>query len=173
MKFLKCRWAAPTVPTTRDIGLPSTQTMNDFVMTQFHSSKPLVVLGCAIALLLLSGCDDNPLGRQAIDGTVTLDGAPLSHGNIRFEPKTPGDSTAAGAVIAAGRFDIERQQGLPPGDYRVSISSPTYLATANRSDDEGGLAEELVPARYNRETTLEVTVTSAGNNQFSFDLRNE
>lgn len=119
--------------------------------------------------LLLTACSGDSLGRQPIDGTVTLDGMPLSHGNIRFEPLTADDSTAAGAVIAGGEFHIPREQGLPRGEYRVSISCPGKLE-ANQDADEGGLAEELVPARYNRDTTLQVTVASGGRNQFPFDL---
>ncbi|MCA9223447.1 MAG: carboxypeptidase regulatory-like domain-containing protein [Planctomycetales bacterium] len=126
---------------------------------------------CVFAVLapLAVGCGGDTMGRRAVDGTVTLDGKPLSHGNVRFEPQQQAAGTSAGAVIADGAFHIDSEQGLPPGVYRVSISCPGVVE-ANQDADEGGLAEELVPARYNQNTTLEATVAPDGKNHFTFDL---
>ena len=47
------------------------------------------LLGLAVLLATIaSGCGPgNPLGRKAVSGTVTLNGAPLPAGSIMFEPQ--------------------------------------------------------------------------------------
>ena len=123
-----------------------------------------------LLVLMAAGCGGDPLGRQAIDGSVTLDGTPLSHGNVRFEPQTVESPISAGAVIDAGKFRIGRERGLPPGVYRVSISCPQMQSAIDQQTDAGGQAQELVPERYNRNTELTATVTSDGTNMFQFEL---
>ena len=124
-------------------------------------------------LLLLAGCGGDALGRKAISGTVNLDDAPLAKGNVRFEPLQAENPTTGGAVIRKGKFQLSREHGLPPGSYRVSISCPKMPSAVDQNADAGGLAEELVPARYNTESTLQATVTANGANHFEFDLSTE
>ncbi len=130
------------------------------------------VLGCA-------GVAD-PLGRQAISGTVTLDGAPLKNGTIRFEPfGTQKLSTATGAIITGGSYSIQQSAGLPPGKYAVSISShgddaanslPADPQEAMNAAAQAKPAEELIPAKYNTQTEQVVEVTKGGDNKFIFEI---
>ena len=75
------------------------------------------------AFLPLAGCGGDPLGRHAISGTVKVDGAPLTKGNISFQP-TEEQPTMSGAVVQAGKYSIPRQNGLVAGKYRV-VSAAT------------------------------------------------
>ena len=84
-------------------------------------SWPRLVVGVAslpvvgAILFLFSGCGDNdPLGRRAVNGTVTLDGASLANGTISFQPTEQG-TTSSGAVISEGKYAIPRRQRSSPG----------------------------------------------------------
>src|SRR5262245_29101434 len=80
---------------------------------------------CAFVAGLIAGCgSDNPLGRKALSGTVTLDGAPLAKGAIEFHPITEG-GTQSGGLIENGRYSVPADKGATPGEYRVLISD-TY-----------------------------------------------
>jgi hypothetical protein len=127
----------------------------------------LVLLACTA--IAVAGCNE-PSNRQAISGSVLLDGQPLAHGSIRFEPRDAARAQASGAVIAAGKFAVARDQGLVPGTYRVAVSSPKNDPAAAPSMDGGGLAEERIPRRYNIDSELEIVVEPRGGNQFTFDL---
>ena len=78
--------------------------------------------------LALIGCGSSDgLNRQAISGTVTLDGQPISSGAILFEPATQESGTAVGATIRQGRFAISSHEGPVPGSYRVRIYSSSGI----------------------------------------------
>lgn len=125
----------------------------------------------SIAALLAAGCGGGDgLDRQAISGQVTLDGAPLESGSIRFEP-VDGRGVASGAVIIDGAYQVAAAQGLTPGTYHVSISSAGNAVPAQPSmDNEAPLPEERIPVRYNTETELQITIAPQGPTDFPFDL---
>src|SRR3954471_10783533 len=67
-------------------------------MTSSMSVKNLLI-ALAIgfpAVMALGGCGGDPLGRHAISGTVTFNGAPLEKGNVSFTP-TEKSATSSGA----------------------------------------------------------------------------
>jgi hypothetical protein len=70
------------------------------------------------------GCGRDLNDRQPLAGTVTLAGQPLEDGSIQFLPIEPGSPWRAGAMIVGGNYRVPRDQGLPPGNYRVLISAP-------------------------------------------------
>jgi hypothetical protein len=128
----------------------------------------------ALPVLVLVGCSNSTDGlpREAVTGTVTLDGRPLKQGSIQFVPGSERESTSGGAVITEGRFAIARPQGLTPGSYRVVINSgegaPVPPDQPPGATPPGG--KELIPARYNEKTTLTADVKAGGSNAFAFDL---
>lgn len=76
----------------------------------------------SFAAVLTFGCGrDNPLGRKALSGKVTLDGKPLEQGNIEFHPLFEG-GVQSGGVITGGRYTIPSHEGAVPGSYRVAIT---------------------------------------------------
>src|SRR5438270_13864003 len=83
--------------------------------------RNLWLLLCGLAgLVLTPGCGDNPLGRKAISGRVTVGGKPLESGSIEFTPLAAG-GLPSGGLIEHGRYAIARENGLPVGKYRVAI----------------------------------------------------
>jgi hypothetical protein len=141
-------------------------------------------LGPGLAAFLaaaIGGCggaptDDRPL--QSVTGLVTLDGQPLARGLIRFEPSSPEATTAGGAMIERGEFALDRDAGLVPGNYRVSITGlgPETPAPADGSEQAPGpetgkaAPKEPVPARYNARSTLTAEVGGDRVNTFEFPL---
>jgi hypothetical protein len=121
---------------------------------------------CAFAGLLclapLVGCAKNdrpPLG--GVHGTVTLDGQPLAGAIVTFEPVGPGRGSIA-MTDAQGRYEliyIRNDKGAKVGAHRVQIT--TSNANAGKP--------ELLPPRYNAQTTLSADV-KAGDNEINFAL---
>ncbi len=136
------------------------------------------------ALAGSSGCgsgDDLP--RQAISGTVTLDGQPLDKGLIQFFPAAEMENAlAAGAMIEGGSYSIPQSEGLVPGNYKVMISSEggDMKAAPGESTEAGAMPglgplhpPDRIPAKYNSATTLTANVTAEGPNEFKFDLKSK
>jgi hypothetical protein len=131
------------------------------------------------ALAALAGCggggatDDRP--RQEVSGTVTLDGQPLAAGSIQFQPSTAQDGVVAGALIADGKYSIPRDQGLVPGTYSVSISSVGSSAPPPGPPGPSGPPsqgpQDLVPSRYNAQSTLTIKVEPGNTKPFDFVLQ--
>ena len=130
----------------------------------------------ATLVMTFGGCSGNSDGlpREAVSGTVTLDGQPLPEGLIQFLPSSPKEVMSGGAVIEGGKFSIARNEGLLPGTYRVEISSSTGLEPPPPGEPPGpakGTAKDLIPEQYNRKTTLTAEVRAAGPNTFDFPLK--
>lgn len=151
----------------------------------------LVGLGLVATLLIgvavVAGCGggagyEGP-ERVAVQGTVTLDGNPLPYGTITFLGS--GDSArGASARIENGSYSIPEEKGPNVAKYRVTIfghgKAPTKSPVAPGEEEEdvevlgegGGESElgpQIVPGKYNSETTLEVEITS-GPNTHDFSL---
>jgi len=115
------------------------------------------------------------LGRQAVSGTVTLDGAPLAQGSISFQPTEQG-KTSSGAVVSEGQYSIARDQGLPPGKYRVVINAvkpgtgQTLPEGGLPGDETGPPPEELIPADWNTKSENFVEVTDSGAAEFKHEI---
>ena len=127
-----------------------------------------------LAAVALAGCQSEPDtgGRKAIVGEVTLNGAPIKEGSIRFEPKA--GQTASGASIVDGKYEISASKGLLPGTYRVFINALEPESQTRSADDlmnnPGPPRKELIPAKYNAKSTVTIDVTESGENRFDFPI---
>src|SRR3954447_1524828 len=140
----------------------------------------LMRIPCAMAIfitasLMLSGCGGDPLGRHAISGTVTVDGAPLEKGNIAFMPVEK-SSTSGGTVIEGGKYSIKQDKGLPVGKYRVTITAPVPgpggRAKANAPPGEPiPPPQEMIAPEWNEKSEKTIEVTEKGPYQFNFDAK--
>jgi len=123
----------------------------------------------------ICGCGGgDSAGRQAISGTVTLDGQALPQGSISFQPMDQGGASA-GAVITGGSYSVPQEQGLPPGKYRVVINSgggDAVVAPGGMPGDEPAAeAQELVPPEWNTKSDKTIDVTEGGSTKFDFDIK--
>lgn len=131
----------------------------------------LIALAFCVQLgsVLLTGCGSSS-DRLGVSGKVTLDGAPLSGGSIRFastETKTSG-----GAMVNDGQYVIPREKGLLPGKYRVELNAPDESVPPVAAGGSGGglAAPERIPPEYNINSAHTIDVTVNGDNQFDFDV---
>ncbi len=124
----------------------------------------LLLATVLVAAATLSGCDrgDRPkLGE--VTGTVTLDAQPLADAAVVFSPVT-GGRQSMGITDSDGRFEltyIRDIRGAKLGRHKVSIT------TASEESPE-----EMLPVRYNAETTLTAEV-KPGDNICDFPLTSE
>jgi hypothetical protein len=154
------------------------------------------VIGLAAVLagglaLLSTGCggpeyEGDP--RAAVSGTVTFDGTPVVHGTVNFVPT--GEGRPASGGIADGKYLITEERGPNLGTYKVEILGYASADAGSEAEDdedmagEGGDEEDevegqptgpsgqIIPAKYNTQTTLEVEIT-AGDNEHNFTLTTE
>ncbi|MCA1685447.1 MAG: hypothetical protein LC745_05575 [Planctomycetia bacterium] len=145
----------------------------------FGPSASAVAVSFAVLGLNLAGCGggDN-LPREAVSGTVAVEGKPLKTGLITFLPDSPDVTTQGGGNVIEGKYTIPRDQGLVPGKYKVVVSSPedkpaeiTDKAFNNNAPGmPPTLPKEVIPAQYNDKTLLTAEVTAGGKNVFEFNL---
>jgi hypothetical protein len=131
----------------------------------------------SVLAALFTGCGGDPLGRQPISGSVSLEGAPLEKGTINFHPVDTA-KTSTGGPIAGGKFEFERQKGLAVGKYRVTINAPKpgtgQEAPANTMPgDPLPVPVELVPPEWNTNSAQFVEVNDSGKNEFNFDIKSK
>ncbi len=137
----------------------------------------LLILGVVASLI---GCGGNPLGRENVEGVVTLDGQALDQGMISFEPKQRGEGrVGSGTTIKDGRYAIPAEKGLPPGEYLVRIHSSATAGGPKAGGgvdvmpglEAGGGGYERIPPQYNSNSTLSVTIPKGGSDEINFDLK--
>jgi hypothetical protein len=145
------------------------------------SQLKLAISAASIAYFLLNivGCGDgDSLPREAVSGTVAVEGKPLKTGLITFLPASSEVTTQGGGPVVEGKYTVSRNQGLVPGKYKVVISSPEdtpekFTDTAFNNNAPGMPpipAKEVIPAQYNNKSLLTAEVTSGGKNVFEFNL---
>jgi hypothetical protein len=128
---------------------------------------PAFVIGLS---LVISGCGGP--GAESVSGTVTLDGAPLTGARLTAVPSNP---EIKGPFIATtdsqGHYALgpigDPGGGLPPGDYRLSITT----AFNETVDEMTAAPPERAPAPY--PAGVDFTVTAGGQTDANFDLKSK
>jgi hypothetical protein len=127
--------------------------------------------------LIGCGSGDN-LPREAISGSVAVDGKPLESGLITFQPDGADVATQSGASIVQGKYTIPRDQGLVPGKYKVTITAagntPEKQVDTATNNNMPGMppipAKEIIPSSYNSASLLTAEVKGGSKNEFNFNL---
>ena len=107
----------------------------------------------------------------AFPGVVTLDGKPLSVGNVVFHMVSNG-SPVVGKIEASGEYTLKTgtSASLLPGDYDVTVQSLRGVPKERMTEGELN-ALSCIPRRYNdkRRSGLRFIV-GAGKNQIDIAL---
>jgi hypothetical protein len=111
----------------------------------------------ALGLIFLAGsigCGDGRPTRIPVSGTVTIEGAPLTRGSIKFVPAQGRPSF--GEIGSDGRFTLtcyDGADGALPGKHRVQIDANRPISN-NKTDI-------FTPKHYNdfRTSGVEVEIT--------------
>jgi hypothetical protein len=126
---------------------------------------------CFLLFGLLSGCSADTK-RGTVSGSVSLDGQPLTTGNIRFDP-ADGHTATADATIIDGKFSAT----VPPGEKRVSITAPKVVGKKKvyETPDSPTVdrTEEMLPKRYNAQSELKATVKLGNQELPPFELKSK
>jgi len=129
--------------------------------------------------LSVPGCsgsvDDLP--RQAVAGSVTMDGRSMASGTIVFIPsgeRASSKATSGSVLINNGRFSLPRAKGLVPAKYRIAIYSGKKVTERPtpeiRPDQAEAQAKDLVPAKFNIATELEVEIKPGGIKELRIEI---
>jgi len=111
----------------------------------------------ALVLLAPTGCESG--GLHKVSGKVTVDGAPLNTGSVRFVPdKEKGNNTKtepAGQIGSDGTYTLttDGKIGAPPGWYKVSISASEI---PDSSKPYSG--KSLIASKYNDPATSGISI---------------
>lgn len=121
----------------------------------------------ALVALTTGGCGGDGPTAYPVQGRVTLDGAAVDRGLIRFVPA--GKAAPVGGEIKAGRYELM----APPGVCRVEITWAKVVGQRKAYDTPDSplvaVTEEAVPVRYNAQSELAYDV-QAGRNEKHFEL---
>ena len=129
---------------------------------------PLVSLHTCVALLtLVCGCGGG-YDTGVVEGRVTYRGEPLEKGQIRFIPHESSATWVSGAYIVDGEYRVDTKGGVPVGKHNVEIMAQRPTADyLQRNGPPGPDAlwdhipkEQYLPAKYNTQTELQMTVES-------------
>jgi hypothetical protein len=140
-------------------------------------ARPGAVALLVCCAVVLHGCGRSTAPeRHAFSGIVNVNGEPLAAGRIRFMPRVGTEGPSASAGILAGRFAVEKPEGLIAGVYRVEIEALDDLGFA--LDDEAAFAKRggkplppnPIPGKYNRNSSLTAAISSTSDNEFKFNL---
>lgn len=125
-------------------------------------------LGLAFVALTLFGCG----GEPTLSGTVTLDGEPLTKGEITFVGD--GLPTAYGTIGTDGSYAAKSgaQKTLKAGNYRVAIGA--YEQVPSGSQFAPPSKKLITPRKYSNAAESGLTVeVEPGSNQQDFALVTE
>jgi hypothetical protein len=101
--------------------------------------KPILGYCLLAAALLSAGCASSGPPRSAVEGIVTVGGAPLPAGRIIFTPIAPTSGPAVSTRVAGGKYQFARSDGPVVGQNRVQVEADLNLGFA--LDDEEAFAK--------------------------------
>lgn len=119
-----------------------------------------------LAFLTFIGCSDS--GRTAVEGSVLIDGQPLSMGSITFIPDAGNGGPSAGGAIVDGKFQIPAKYGPLQGKYRIKVFADRETGRKVIDPSFGEIAERK-QIKFVRDEELSAEVGES-DNVFSFAL---
>jgi hypothetical protein len=132
------------------------------VIPDFHFSKMicqqrLLSPGLiATLLLVVGGCATD--SREAVNGKVFVDDAPLKHGTISFEPLTA-EGRGAGCAVIDGSFQLPADKGLIPGQYLATIAGHRETGKIIKDYQRGDIPER-VALKFQEPMPLQAMISS-------------
>jgi hypothetical protein len=128
----------------------------------------------SFVFLLLASCG-GPYKVAPVSGRITVNGNPLDHASLTFQPVAtegkvdPGPGSGA-FTDAEGRYTLtlvgKETRGAVVGKHKVRI----YLTPEANVVDKAKKPVKELPERYNAKTTLEYDVPANGTSSADFDL---
>ncbi len=129
----------------------------------------MVAIRCGVLVLgilpLLTGCGSTAPKLVDVKGKVTLDGAALATGQVSLDA---GDGTAPATLdVVDGAFAGKASVGKKT--VRISsLKKVAQKATGPGAEEES--LQNIIPPKYNTESTQTVEVKDPGPNEFEFKV---
>lgn len=146
-------------------------------MVSAAAFRVATVLGLiGVGALALAGCNSSglPAGAAAVEGTVTLNGTPVSEAVVTFRSDT--GSAAAGQTDEQGVYRLSSADipgGVTPGIYQVTVKKMEKVQPGLTEEDPNyrpgqtttAAPKNLLPEKYARPQTsgLQATVEEGAN----------
>ena len=127
----------------------------------------------ALAVTAAVGCEADKFNRQAVSGTVSMDGKPIPYGNIEFVP-AENQPTTVTLEIKDGKFGVVAAGGLAPGKYVVRVQGmdgPPPPPGDVPGVSAGPQPKSIVPDKYGAQSTETVGVQAGQKNEFTLALQ--
>jgi hypothetical protein len=107
-------------------------------------TRLILIAGFGLFCLFGAGCGKS---LHRVEGTVTLDGAPVDGAMVTFNPTFEGGQSASGRTDSSGKFKLinpTSDKGIMKGQYKVTITKgdpvedklPTDAGDATKSMEE-------------------------------------
>lgn len=127
-------------------------------------TRPFSWFGLLVVGMMMLGCGS---GGVSLKGKVSYDNNVVDQGAITLIPASA-SGKKVGGIIKDGTFEIPKDKGLVAGQYKVEIT--WAKKTGKKVQEEPGSKEfvseerkQAIPAKYNSQTTLQVTLKSGEN----------
>ncbi len=123
-------------------------------------------------VVCIATCGCGGMYDSTVSGVVTLSGAPVPRGTVKFLPTSAGPS-AYGTIASDGRYEVTtgREEGLPSGSYTVTVvaNEPSTPNTNSALPPTPG--KPLAPPWYRDPATSGLAFTvEPGDNEINIDL---
>ena len=138
------------------------------------SIERYAITGALVVFHLLTlGCSGDAQRTGRVHGEVSIDGAPLAAGQIRFFAVDGG--IGSDGVVSNGKYDIPSRDGMSAGKFRVEFSSEkkTGKQIPDRDGDPGDMRDEVIeslPAKFNRNSSVQIEYDPKVDRPYDFKL---
>jgi len=119
-----------------------------------------------MTFIFLLGCGEN--SKCTMSGSITLDGNPVKSGNISFYPLGLETNRKVATVVENGKYQIETNEGLIPGKYKIEINWTKETGKKMLSQDPGIKINQTIQGKEDCE--IEVNI---GTNKRDFVLKSK
>jgi len=103
---------------------------------RFSLSTRTAGFGLLLAAILASGCGKDSVAVVPVRGKVTVDGQPVTSGQVSFIPTSADQKggMSAGQIEGSGDYKIFTggKEGAPSGKYKVTVT-PSMVPTGGKS----------------------------------------
>lgn len=114
---------------------PTADSFSPFPVAECDGMK--FVLGCALALTLMSGCGVIS-GKGTVKGKVTFKGEPLPAGRVTFISKVEGRNDTQSCSIKDGLYEIK---DFPTGNVQILVE--TFRPSADSEKKTSSMPKDL------------------------------
>lgn len=133
------------------------------------------LIACSLTVGLIPGCTP-AVKTVPISGVVKFNSKPIEKGLIEFYPIAPTKGPMEGRPIEQGAYTVPVTSGLRDGGkylVRITASRKTGKKVANimgGGGDQLDLYEQYLPAKYHKDSKLEISLADQNKRKFDFDL---